>query len=240
MLRRHGRVDRREPSGPVRGGDHPVQPARRVRLPLRRRPRLQHAARLDHAALPQPVRRGVGRSGRRPQADERRHPVGPPAGTQDHHRGRQVRAQLALPGHPLRSVRQAGRRTHPPHVPPDRHQPSEPAGRHADPPVPSAGQPRPAVDRLRFQPVQHPHAVLREHRCHPEVSGGHHHPRDHRELLLGEPHHRRAVRRRVRRHLQRRGPLPGEDRRLGTPPCGADRRRDRGSARVRAVRGRGG
>ncbi len=32
-----------------------------------------------HAALPQPVRRGVGRPGRRPQAHLRRHPVGPSA-----------------------------------------------------------------------------------------------------------------------------------------------------------------
>ena len=57
----------------------PVQPARRVRLPLRFRPRLQHPARLVHAAFPQPVRRAVGRSGRRPPADRGRHSMGSPA-----------------------------------------------------------------------------------------------------------------------------------------------------------------
>ena len=41
-----------------------------------------------------------------------------------------------------------------------------------------------------------------------------------RELLLGEPHHRGPVRRQLRRHRQRGGALPGEDRRQGggAPP----------------------
>ena len=73
------RIHRTQPSGPGRGERHPVQPARRVRLPLRFRPRLQHPARLVHAALPQPVRRAVGRSGRRPPADFGRHSMGSPA-----------------------------------------------------------------------------------------------------------------------------------------------------------------
>ena len=73
------RIHRNQPFGP-RGGERcPVQPARCLRLPLRLRPRVQHPARLVHAALPQPVRRGVGPPGRRPQAHLRRHPVGPSA-----------------------------------------------------------------------------------------------------------------------------------------------------------------
>ena len=48
------------------------------------------------------------------------------------------------------------------HVPPDRHQPSEPACGDADPPVPPAGEPCDPVDRLWFQSVQHARAVLPE------------------------------------------------------------------------------
>ena len=240
MLRGPRRIHRTQPSGPGRGERHPVQPARRVRLPLRFRPRLQHPARLVHAAFPQPVRRAVGRSGRRPPADRGRHSMGSPARSQDHHRRREVRAELPLPRHPVRSVRQARRPAFAPHVPSDRHQPSEPAVRHADSPVPPAGQPCRAVDRLRFQPVQHARAVLPERRLHAEVPRRHHHARHLRELLLGEPHHRGPVRRQLRRHRQRGGALPGEDRRHGPPHGSRHRRADRptGGRRGRRIRRR--
>ena len=62
-----------------------------------------------------------------------------------------------------------------------------------------------------------------------------------RELLLGEPHHRGPVRRKLRRHRQCRGTLPGEDRRDGPPHGVHYRRADRpsGGRRGRRIRRRG-
>ena len=81
--------------------------------------------------------------------------------------------------------------------------------------VPPAGISCDPVDGLWLQPVQHAGAVLRQCRCHARIPGRHHHARDQRELLLGEPYHRGPVRWRVRRHRQCGRALPGEDRRHG-------------------------
>ena len=87
-------------------------------------------------------------------------------------------------------------------------------------------------------PFQHAGAVLPERQRNAEVSGRHDHARDFRELLLGEPHHRRAVRRGVRGDLQRHRALSGEDRRDGPPSDRRHRRAGRASGRCRRGRGR--
>ena len=124
----------------------------------------------------------------------RRYSVEPRARAQGDHRGRQVRALGPLSGHSLRLLWIQGHRGH-------RNARYRPIGinRNSQLAVLDSVRARaPAlhpVDGVRLQCVQCACGALCQRRCVPRVPLQHHRPRDHRELLLGQPRHRGACRR---------------------------------------------